>query len=173
MTDYLEKKMNQNLKRITSLILVSLISFSVFLAQANDAFPKGPDATLTPGVLCSTPDALRYPEQIKYCNRNVSTDLKKDIFVAYDQLGFRTRSMKRMSFKIDHYIPLCMGGANDFKNLWPQHESVYKITDPLEPLLCQKMSEGKILQKTAVELIIQGKANLDQVPAIIAKVQSL
>lgn len=158
------------MKQLIALILISFVSLSAF---AQDSFPKGPDANLTPGALCSNPDAHRYPEQINYCNRSVDTDQKNAIFAAYDQLGYRTRSMNRGAFKIDHYIPLCMGGANDSKNLWPQHQSVYTITDPLEPALCGKMAEGKLLQKDAVRLIMQGKANLDQVPAIIAKVQAL
>ncbi len=158
------------MKQLFALILMSLVSVTSF---AQDNFPKGPDASLTPGVLCSSPDSHRYPEQIAYCSRNVNTDQKNAVFQAYDQIGYRTRSMPRGDFKIDHYIPLCMGGANDSKNLWPQHKSVYAITDPLEPALCGKMSEGKLLQKDAVELIKFGKANLDQVPAILAKVQAM
>ncbi|MNT67943.1 hypothetical protein D3C72_2061270 [compost metagenome] len=81
--------------------------------------------------------------------------------------------MNRMDFKIDHYIPLCMGGANDVENLWPQHKSIYAITDPLEPLLCEKMADGRLLQKDAINYIKAAKANLDQVPAIIRQVQGL
>ena len=138
-----------------------------------DSFPKGPDASLTPGTLCTSPDSYRYPEHIPYCSRNVDTDTKKGRFIAYDQIGYRTMSMPRGDFKIDHYIPLCMGGGNDAANLWPQHKSVYAITDPLEPALCEKMAEGKLKQADAVALIKQGKANLDQVPAIIARVNAL
>ncbi|HWU44096.1 MAG TPA: hypothetical protein VN132_11680 [Bdellovibrio sp.] len=158
------------MKLLLTTILVSLCTLNVY---ANDNFPQGPDANLTPGALCDHPDAHRYPEGIAYCNRNVDTDTKKSIFVEYDQIGYNTRSMDRGQFKIDHLIPLCMGGGNDIKNLWPQHESVYAITDPLEPLLCEKMAEGKILQKDAVNIILQGKTHLDQIPAIIAKVQAL
>lgn len=165
--------MQLNLKHVTTLILVSLVSLTSLVSIASQDFPQGPDSTLTPGALCDNADAYRYPEKIKYCNRNVNSTTKKAVFEAYDQIGYRTRSLRRGAFKIDHYIPLCMGGANESKNLWPQHESVYNITDPLEPLLCEKMAEGKIRQKDAVMLIMQGKANLDQIPAIIAKVQAL
>lgn len=151
----------------TSLILVSV------LAQALEAYPKGPDENLTPGALCEHADQLRYPEKIKYCERDVSSQEKGQIFVSYDQLGYRTRSLKRQDFKIDHYIPLCAGGSNDERNLWPQHESVYTITDPLEALVCEKMSAGRLLQKDAVALIKEAKNNLGMVPAIIAKVQRL
>jgi len=158
------------MKHLIALVLVTLVSLS---SHAGDSFPKGPDANLTPGALCTRPTSHRYPEGISYCDRNVDSSTKKDIFVQYDQIGYRTRSMNRMDFKIDHYIPLCMGGANDITNLWPQHKSIYAITDPLEPLLCQKMSEGKLLQKDAVRMIKFGKANLDQVPALIKQAMAL
>lgn len=161
------------MKHLAALVLVSLVSLAALSSHADDSFPKGPDANLTPGALCTTPTSHRYPENISYCERNVDTSVKRDVFVKYDQLGFRTQSMNRMDFKIDHYIPLCMGGANDESNLWPQHKSIYAITDPLEPLLCNKMAAGKILQKDAVAFIKQGKANLDQVSAIISQVNAL
>jgi hypothetical protein len=81
--------------------------------------------------------------------------------------------MPRGKFKIDHYIPLCMGGSNERANLWPQHESVYTITDPLEQALCAKMSEGKLLQSAAIDLIRQAKNHLDQAPDILARVQAM
>ncbi|WII71109.1 hypothetical protein QJS83_11620 [Bdellovibrio sp. 22V] len=143
------------------------------LSHAGEAFPKGPDASLTPGALCNHPDSYRYPEKIKYCERDVSTSQKAAIFQKYDQIGYRTRSMKRQAFKIDHYIPLCAGGSNDSRNLWPQHESVYEITDKLEQLVCEKMAAGRLKQKEAVELIMQAKNHLDEVREIQSYVESL
>lgn len=156
--------------KFITLALLFVVSTSAF---ALDQFPKGPDATITPGVLCTHPDSQRYPEQINYCERNVDSQTKRGRFEAYDQLGYRTRSMDRQDFKIDHYIPLCMGGANDSKNLWPQHKSVYEITDGLEQLLCEKMAEGKLLQKEAIKMIMEAKNHLDEVPAIVAKANAL
>jgi hypothetical protein len=152
---------------------VSIFSTSTFAYSPAGDFPRGPDEVLTPGVPCDHADSYRYPEKVPYCNRNVSTDLKKAIFVAYDQLGFRTTQMQRADFKIDHYIPLCMGGGNDGKNLWPQHKTVYAVTDPLEPLLCDKMAAGHLTQKKAIEYITYGKKHLDEIPRIIAEVNSL
>lgn len=154
-----------------ALLLVVLLSAT--LSQAFEAYPKGPDANLTPGALCSHPDQYRYPEKIKYCERDVSSGQKAAIFQKYDQLGYRTRSMKRQAFKIDHYIPLCAGGSNDSRNLWPQHESVYEITDKLEALICEKMAAGRLRQKDAVQLIMQAKNHLNEVPEIQAHVNSL
>ncbi|MGE5085439.1 MAG: hypothetical protein ACM3MG_04005 [Bacillota bacterium] len=156
--------------KFITLALLFVVSTSAF---AMDQFPKGPDASITPGALCTTPDSHRYPEQISYCDRNVDSSTKRARFEAYDQLGYRTLSMNRQDFKIDHYIPLCMGGANDTTNLWPQHKSVYSITDGLEALLCEKMAEGKLLQKDAVQMIMEAKNHLDEVPGIIAKANAL
>lgn len=158
---------------VKSTALFALVLLVSIFSHAGESFPKGPEEALTPGVLCNSPDAYRYPEKIKYCERNVSTDEKAQVFQKYDQLGYRTRTMKRSAFKIDHYIPLCAGGDNDEKNLWPQHESVYKITDPLEALVCEKMAAGRLKQRDAIKLVMEAKNNLDEAPAIIARVQAL
>lgn len=161
------------LKRSASLFVLVFVSLTSVLSLASEDFPKGPDAALTPGALCDSPDAHRYPEQIAYCNRNVDTSEKQEVFEAYDKIGYRTRSLNRRSFKIDHYIPLCMGGANDVKNLWPQHESVYRVTDPLEPVLCEKMAQGVLKQKEAIAYIMEAKANLNKVDEILERVRDL
>lgn len=137
-------------------------------------FPLGPHPELTPGKLCDTPSELRYPEKIKYCKRSVHTSVKKAIIAEYDdEYGYQVESMDRKEFKIDHYIPLCAGGSNDEENLWPQHKSVYEITDPLEPLVCGKMAEGKLKQADAVRLVIEAKNDLARAPEIIEYVESL
>ena len=50
-----------------------------------------------------------------------------------------------------------MGGSNNPDNLWPQHVTVFERTDPVEPLLCQLMSEGKMRQSEAIETILEVK----------------
>jgi hypothetical protein len=159
-------------------ITVLFVSLSAFAGKSiptsNPHFPTGPDVSLTPGDFCHQADSYRYPERIPYCDRNVEPGLKSNIIVQYDHLlGFSIENMPRGKFKIDHYIPLCMGGSNEASNLWPQHESVYTITDPLEPVICQKMSEGKLLQAEAIDLIKQAKNHLDEAPAILKKVTAL
>lgn len=144
------------------------------LAANTDRFPHGPDPELTPGELCNRPSERRYPEKIAYCQRDVDTHLKREIFRTYDrELGFETTKMNRGDFKIDHYIPLCMGGSNNETNLWPQHRSVYEVTDDMEHIGCEKMSEGRLKQEEAVELVRKGKNDLSQVPAIIDYLKSL
>ncbi len=144
--------------KMLTMTLVFLLSFSVF--AAGKQYPMGPDAKLTPGELCSNPSEYRYPEKIPYCKRDVGSQRKKQIFNNYRFLGFVLPPNDRGSYKIDHYIPLCAGGANSNENLWPQHKSVYAITDPMEPLVCEKMSQGRLKQAEAVELIRKVKNDL-------------
>ena len=137
-------------------------------------FPLGPDHSVTPGETCQRADTLRYPEKIAYCTRDVSSAEKNAIIRNYDKsFGYQVGSMNRSEFKIDHYIPLCMGGSNSTKNLWPQHQSVYTKTDPLEQKLCELMAAGKLLQKDAMEKIRFAKNNLDQVAAVQADIDDL
>ncbi len=158
-------------------VLTAIIGLVLFLsssAYSAEPFPKSPQPSLTPGALCKTPSARRYPEQIAYCTRSVEGDLKDEIVQRYDAtFGYQIQKIGRSNFKIDHYIPLCMGGSNDETNLWPQHPSVYEITDPLEPILCQKMAEGRLKQADAVRLIKQAKNDLSQVARILQTVQEM
>lgn len=159
---------------LASVLFALTVSSSAVFALQAQRFPTQPDAILTPGELCQRADAIRYPEKIKYCNRDVRSDEKRDIIDTYDKArGFEVGRMQRSQFKIDHYIPLCAGGSNDRDNLWPQHESVYNITDPLEALICQKMSEGKLKQIDAIAIIKQGKAQLDEVAGLISRLNRL
>ena len=99
---------------------------------------------------------------------------KQEIIKMYDaKLGYSIGRMNRQDFKIDHYIPLCMGGSNDISNLWPQHKTVYQITDELEGLLCVKMANDRLTQSKAIQLIQDAKNNLDRVSGILHAVQAL
>lgn len=150
--------------------ILTVFAFNAFSID----YPKGPNLELTPGSLCARANSYRYAEQIPYCERDVSSQLKNEIFDNYrTQLGFKLDPRTRNSYKIDHFFPLCAGGSNEETNLWPQHVSVYTITDPLEGLGCEKMKAGKILQKNLIELIKRAKLNLAEAPAILKNLQSL
>lgn len=153
--------------RIRILVLAFLVTGSI--AQAfQQEFPTNPDQQVTPGTFCTHPNSYRYKEHIPYCNRNVSSQEKLQIIATYnDTLGYRIDLKQRSQYKIDHLIPLCAGGSNDKENLWPQHKSVYTITDPVEQLACERMVEGKLLQKQAVELIFKAKDDLSKAEEVI------
>ncbi|MFN3455633.1 MAG: hypothetical protein ACK41T_11800 [Pseudobdellovibrio sp.] len=157
-------------KMIVSLALVSSVfslnqvyAFNLVSEQVpqTDKFPTQPDPVLTPGKLCNHPTEYRYPANIAYCERNVTQQVKKKIFEAYDKrLGFRTRTMERNDFKIDHFIPLSIGGGNDFENLWPQHKSVYEYTDRVESHVANLIAQDKITQSEAVRVVKECKLNI-------------
>lgn len=137
-------------------------------------YPIAPAPDLTPGQLCTRPITYRYPEKIAYCDRDVSTGLKKQIIEDYDRaFSYRIDRMPRDHFKIDHFIPLCVGGSNDISNLWPQHVSLFTVTDALEESVCEKMKEGKLLQKDAIQIIMKAKLNINEAPRILRFVRNL
>ncbi len=136
-------------------------------------YPIDADPSLTPGVKCQHPSEYRYPSQIAYCDRSVSTGTKNSVIRDYDhQLGYQIEEMSRSDFKIDHYIPLCMGGDNAKTNLWPQHKSVYTKTDPIEMYLCQRLEKDQITQDEAIDQMMYAKAHLDEASSILAKIKA-
>lgn len=156
--------------KLSLLFILTLFSFN---ALALD-YPKTPDHDITPGSLCDRPDSYRYEEQIPYCERDVSTALKSEIFATYrNQLGYVLDLRIRENYKIDHFIPLCAGGSNEEDNLWPQHVSVFQITDPIESLGCEKLKAGKITQMNLIALIKQAKLNLPDAGKVLKKLQAL
>lgn len=164
--------MSRNFVSFVFLVLILLPSISI--AGRDSRFPDGPNEQITPGSVCQDADRYRYPEQIAYCERDVHSELKRAIIAKYDRLfGYRIQSMDRQAFKIDHYIPLCMGGSNEADNLWPQHKSVYEITDPLEQLLCEKMAHGSLRQADAIDLIKKAKNDLSDAEEIFEYAQGL
>jgi hypothetical protein len=146
--------------------LLLLLSFAATAAPAvsrytNDDYPVSPDAVFTPGALCEEREAdeHRYGEGIPYCERSVSSNLKYAIINRYDrERDFKIMQIGRNRFKIDHYIPLCMGGSNKEVNLWPQHEEIYQLTDELEFELCEGMKANWLSQDRAIEIVRYAKA---------------
>ena len=139
------------------------------LLSDHAAFPVGPNLSVTPGELCQHADSYRYPDHIAYCSRNVDPSLKHDIIVQYDHdFGFDIEGLNRADFKIDHFIPLCIGGANDRSNLWPQHKSVYVLTDGIEEKLGELMAQGKMHQDEAVKIVRGAKLDLSTAKSVEA-----
>jgi hypothetical protein len=143
-------------------------------ALAGGDYPATPDPRLTPGSLCEQASTYRYPEKIRYCRRDVSAAEKRQIIERYDrEFGFRIGEMDRGDFKIDHYIPLCMGGSNEPDNLWPQHESIYRYTDPLEQVACDKMAAGRLSQREAIAIIKEAKADPERAETQLRELEAL
>jgi hypothetical protein len=62
-------------------------------------------------------------------------------------------------YEIDHLIPLCLGGSDDFTNLWPQPRRIIEpkwnaeAKDKLEHVLCEMVCAGQLDISTAQEAI--------------------
>jgi hypothetical protein len=62
-------------------------------------------------------------------------------------------------YEIDHLIPLCLGGSDDFSNLWPEPRRTIEPTwnaeakDRLERFLCDMVCAGQLDLGTAQEAI--------------------
>ena len=158
------------LSKILLTVATLTLSLQVF---AGDNYPIKPDPRLTTGMLCDRPVEYRYPEHVAYCGRDVETETKAEIFASYRKLGYPMSSTNRADYKIDHYIPLCMGGANEKINLSPQHVSIYQITDKIEAQLCDKMKQGKLSQAKAVVYMKGVKNDLSTAPALIKLLNAL
>ena len=155
------------------LSLSLLFCFLACNAFAVD-YPKAPHEQLTPGSLCTNPTSYRYPERIAYCERDVSSAKKDEIFSLYrSRLGFKLAPGTRSSYKIDHFIPLCAGGSNNKDNLWPQHISLFTLTDPIEGVGCEKLKEGRISQRDFINLIKEVKYNISEASSVLRKLQTL
>jgi hypothetical protein len=154
-------------------ILFSLVTLTINAHASSMAYPKSPDARVTPGSLCTNPNRYRHPEKIPYCDRAVNSYAKDAVFYSYRRdLGY-SLSGDRSTYKVDHFIPLCFGGSNEQNNLWPQHASVSKVTDPIEAMGCEKLGLGKITQREAIDLIVRAKLNLTEAPQIFKKLKSI
>ncbi len=147
-----------------SLARTLLLCFALLISgftQADERYPDGPNHEMTPGKLCESPTEYRYVEHIAYCERNVDTDTKNTVIADYDKrLGYKIRSMPRADFKIDHLIPLSIGGSNEVENLWPQHKSVYAYSDKIESYVSELMKSGKLKQADAITAVVDCKLEL-------------
>lgn len=140
-----------------NLLIASLLIFSQAQAELA-AFLTKPNPEVTTGDFCETSDpdfvGYRYKDNMPYCERNVSTQLKRRI---YEQYSIPENC--RREYTIDHFVPLAMGGSNAPENLWPEHKNVKATRQNLEQDVYTELSHDRISQKEAVEVITQAKMN--------------
>jgi hypothetical protein len=55
--------------------------------------------------------------------------------------------------EFDHLIPLCVGGANNIKNIWPEMLDHAHEKDRIEDQVCLAMSSGSMSQRQAIQEI--------------------
>ena len=118
--------------------------FSLLIVSSPTmAYDFLPNPQITPGLTSGHPIpeicSKGYPERM----RNVTQKTKDQIYKIYKVDAMKCRG----GCKIDHLIPLSIGGSNDPKNLWPheynQFWSVYKKTR-LEVRLRKEVCVGSL-----------------------------
>ena len=99
-----------------------------------------PDPRLTPGdvlpVTAAQVSVSGYSSKV----RNVPVSEKREVFAEYRL----TYPQKAGAYECDHFIPLCLGGSNSIRNLWPEPAPQFHWKDGLEVYLWRQLRAGKI-----------------------------
>lgn len=113
-------------------------------AWASDPTMMLPDPSLTPGKVAAGPRDLR----------GVTFGMEQHVFTRY-----RIPPERHGQFRIDHLIPLELGGADDISNLWPQPVKIR----PYNP------RRKEMLTKRLIELIAAGLMTRTQAQEVIRR----
>jgi hypothetical protein len=124
----------------------------LFCATTAQSYPYLPSPELTPGLVASTDTVLVCAKDYPAKARNVSRSIKNKVYRAHKVDKERCNK----GCKIDHLIPLSIGGSNDPRNLWP-HEygadwNVFSKTR-LEVRLRKEVCSGRMEITQAQECI--------------------
>ena len=129
------------------LAAISLFWSACVLAQQQPTALL-PDAKLTPGdvfdVTLQDICISGYSKKVRAVPRSLRNE-------AYRLYGIT--SPNPGDYQLDHLIPLCLGGSNSIRNLWPQSYRTSPwnahVKDVLERRLCNLVCAGKVDLKTA------------------------
>jgi hypothetical protein len=140
----------------TALFALAANAIAIIAALLSTAIPVNaselavvPDPTLTPG-------AVRTTDRSEICS--TSTRELRHWSRERDDRILREYGLppgQHPNYEVDHLIPLCLGGADDIRNLWPQPRRSIEATwnaekkDDLEARLCQMVCAGEISPATA------------------------
>ncbi len=142
---------------IPLLFKIMVSHFAVVVVGALIAFSAGantlPDPEMTPGLVCTESDrdfkGFDYPEGIARCKRNFKQSEKTSVARHYGDIPEDDWS----NYEFDHLIPLCAGGSNSLKNVWPQPLEQAKRKDVLENQVCVGLRNGTMTQAVAIRKI--------------------
>ena len=103
-----------------------------------------PDQWCTPGDIdpSLTADQLCAEGQTRRCKP--SPAVKRAVLAAY---GVKSAG------EIDHRIPLCAGGTNSPRNLWPQQSPEWKRKDVVEAAACRGICHGLSLDAARAMIV--------------------
>jgi len=141
--------------RYSSLAFIAAIA--VALPVLAEELPIQPDNSLTPGVIgsadfadvCGLVDGQTYSQR----HRDTTQKMKNAAYVAYNV------NKAGREFEVDHRVPLCIGGADDQANLWPQlgfeHPSFHD-KDRLETRVCGAVCRTRTMTLAEGQAIFLG-----------------
>lgn len=132
------------------LFLASIFVLS-FVAKARALEPLLPNPKLTPG---------RVAEREKD-RRGVTLAMEQKVFARY-----RLRWERRPQFKIDHLVPVELGGADTIDNLWPQNLRAKPYGPDRKELLAEVLLK-KIASKQITLAQAQEEIRRDWIDAFI------
>jgi hypothetical protein len=89
-----------------------------------------PNASTTPGAIASSNPAVVCQYGYAQAHRDVPYSVRDRV---YNEYGIPRGHRKGL--RIDHLVPLEIGGANDVRNLWPQSLGDSKRKDEVEDAL--------------------------------------
>ena len=102
-----------------------------------------PDPAMTPG-LAATTDPVEIcasdgqaGSSYSRAHRHTTYDMKLAVAYAYD---LPRRNWHTVEF--DHLIPLCLGGADDTRNIWSQPIEEARVKDRAEAAACREACRG-------------------------------
>jgi hypothetical protein len=134
------------ISKVAVVAVVVLVGTQSLLVHANDL----PNSEMTPGLVCTETDrdfkGFEYPERIARCKRNFKQNEKIQVAQDYGDIPEEDWS----DYEFDHLIPLCAGGSNNLKNVWPQPLEQAKKKDVLENEVCVGLRKGTMLQTVAI-----------------------
>lgn len=131
----------RSLSGIISVALAALLSSAASADMPNHGITPGDVADRDSGLVCRLGEARR--------ERNVPYRVRDRVYLAY---GI-PRGHRKGLYRIDHLIPLELGGSNRPSNLWPQTYRDSKLKDRVEGELHEAVCGGAMTLDAAQRAI--------------------
>jgi hypothetical protein len=136
--------------------LTSLLFAGAIIAPAL-AFDIRPDPDSTEGLVRIDGHSRELAcDRSKNHRGPMSADRRDEVLIRYG-----LPPGQHPDYEIDHLIPLCLGGSDDFSNLWPQPRASIdpkwnaEAKDRLERFMCDMVCENQLDISTAQKAIAQ------------------
>lgn len=133
----------------SSLALLLLLAAAPAFARDNAPNPK-----LTPGEIATTDRALVCKHGYSESVRHTTIEMKRHVYRAYGIKG------KHKNYKIDHLVPLSLGGADTIRNIWPSDFKAGKYNaaakDRLELKIRDLVCHDKMSVTNGQKLFLKG-----------------